>query len=101
MGDRLRARADEVPLCTVTGVDGWGAPTCNRNRAKDMRGNFCKGQADPSNCDRYQQFQALDNQVLPLPWSGTEDHAQQLAACVACPEAIVPPSIQMSPDMHC
>ncbi len=56
-------RADEVPLCAITGVDGWGVPTCSRNRAKDLRANFCQGQADPSNCARYQQFQALDNQA--------------------------------------
>jgi hypothetical protein len=59
-------RADEVPLCAITGFDSSGSPTCRQNRASSMRGNFCKGQADASNCERYKQWEALDNQVLPL-----------------------------------
>ncbi len=55
--------ADEQPLCGLSAVDPGVQPVCTRTRAKNIKSNFCKNQADTSNCERTQQFQALDNKV--------------------------------------
>ena len=57
--------ADEVPLCAVTSVDAEGRRSCKQNRASTMKGNFCKGQAQTTNCAREQDFSSLDNQARP------------------------------------
>ncbi|BDA43546.1 probable calcium-transporting ATPase 11, plasma membrane-t [Coccomyxa sp. Obi] len=53
----------EQPLCGLSAVDPGVQPKCTRTRAKNIKSNFCQNQTDTSNCERTQQFQALDNKA--------------------------------------
>ena len=66
----------------MTSVDSQGRRTCKQNRVSTMKGNFCKGQQDTTNCAREQEFNALDNQARWWPCVLVFDLPQYAFRCM-------------------